>query len=176
MSDNTVFVLDTNANANHQIRVHEVLNDDGTTTQYEFNYGKKTEMPLHHGLKFLIDPAFVVADADGNRIDPRPRREQEQENALALDPDQTVAKYEELTTAALFVRCKMLAGSDKIKKNTQKGDLIQFLIEAGAKADGVTPTKGGNAKGAATPADDGTAVEVSEDDDMSDIFGDEDDD
>lgn len=177
MSDPMLQVTDTNANAAYPLRKHDVLNDDGSVTTYEFCYGAATKMPLHHGMKFLVDDAFIVTDEKGHRIDPRPKRAQEQEAALALKPGQVVADLEELTVDALFVRCQMLPGSEGMKKNTKKGDMIEFLLQSNGKSDGVQPAAGGkgNGKLAEQSVEDATPVDVDPDDDMSDIFGDEDD-
>jgi hypothetical protein len=90
-----------------------------------------TIMPFDSALKFLVDPAFVVKNSKGEQIKPVPVGRSD--ISQHLEPDQVIARFDELHRDALYQRCKMLAGSEEVKPNAAKEVLIAFIMAAAAR-------------------------------------------
>ena len=115
-----------------EVRKHEIIvkqYPDGREPDLK-TYGLKsdspTEMPVDHAMKFLVDPAFKVERANGERITPPPKYDPSLPLSVGLD--QTIANFDELSKAALYKRCKVLAGSDDININSPVNAMCDFLI------------------------------------------------
>lgn len=123
----TLEVTDTTCVPGAPRRVHAMM-IGGSVKEIEFNLGRPTAVPLDVGLRFLKTDAFLVVDPrTGRKYDPTPPVPT-QESGFRLGPDETVARWDELTQDALFVRAKQLPGAEDIKKgSTPKEKLIEFL-------------------------------------------------
>lgn len=116
------------SNARQGPRTHEVK--EGVS--YDLHAGKPTEMPRSHAAIFLRDPAFRVMNAQGVRLTPLPQAEADaaQARKLALASDETVAKFAELTDAALLARVASRPGGDYVAVTGNRDQMIAFLLEA----------------------------------------------
>jgi hypothetical protein len=127
------YVLDSLAR--HDVpRQHEIIirtYDDGrepdTVTYQLLSQGNGTEMPMEHAMKFLSDKAFIVKNPLGDRIMP-PASVEGGLGGMVLEPDQTVAFYNELSRPALFKRCKVLPGGERISVDDSTATMIEFLM------------------------------------------------
>lgn len=121
-------VTDTTCTPQFPSRTHHITYQ-GRPAQVTFEYGKALRLPFDAALKFLKEPAFIVIDPNtGEKFDPTPKApEGVSSAALELAADEVIAKLDELTQEALFLRAKQLDGSDHLKKGTPKTELIAFL-------------------------------------------------
>ena len=94
-------------------------------------HGEGTPIPLAHALMFLRDPAFVVLDDHGNRMQMEGPAEARPDIKLA--PHQTIANLEELSVVALAVRAAKLPGSRGLNRNAGKKKLIGFIMAGGVE-------------------------------------------
>lgn len=132
-----LFVLDANHRPGTPGRVHEIpVEWDKTskevtrTKTYTLNGVDPVRMPAEHAMKFITDPAFVVADKDGVRIKPVKKRNLYTiGKALGLDENETVCEYEDMTKEALFKRAQTYPGGDLLKPSDGKPLIIEFLKE-----------------------------------------------
>ena len=128
----TYQVFDMNAR-DGQERSHDVIvktYDDGKepdVVTYKLGRDKGTEMPQEHAMRFLIDPAFRVVRANGERVSPPPKYDHTL--PLKVELDETIAKFEELNKTALYKRVKLLPGSEKLTIQSGNQELVTFLIE-----------------------------------------------
>lgn len=158
-------VIDTNVlnpKCTTKTRQHEVVDSDGTIHSYDLPglVDKVTKlgciMPPDHALKFLIDPAFKVFDADGKLIEPL--KPQATTSGITLRRHETVATFQELTREALFNRVKRLPGGQLVPANLTNAKLIELLLTGGAPStQRVEP--GGEDLGAVDDAGEGDVVE-----------------
>lgn len=131
-------VYDTTARTgqprNHDIIVQTYADGrEPDVKTYALSSEKATEMPMDHALKFLVDPAFRVERPDGQVIMPPPKQVAGV-GLQELPVDQTVAAYNELTRVALYKRCKMAAGGEKITDKSTVQEMADFLIAGRRKA------------------------------------------
>lgn len=135
-------VLDTTAqpptfDANNRViagpRTHE-MPVDGFTKSFVFEHGKPLPLPPEVALKFLKHDAFKLTDEAGNikpfRRRPKQPDELQAGEALVLKDDETVATYEELSSAALQARVLEMPGGEKFKSNPTRAALIEFIVAA----------------------------------------------
>lgn len=145
------FVKDTNAKPN-KVRQHKIITamhmaDDGATVViddfqlYNLSSSIPCEMPEAHALQFLKDESFIVTDSNGVRIKPVIKKDTDV-GKIVLEDDELIAKYDELTQESLYKRCKIIPGTEHIKKNTRKGDLIEHLMSHEAKRKNVGQSRG----------------------------------
>lgn len=135
-----VNVLDTTAQAGQPARAHEMI-VDGAVKCFTFEAGKPLALPPAVALKFLRHDAFKMTDPNGTPIayKRRPKQPDELEagEKLVLKDEQTVANYDELSTAALQLRVLEMPGSDQFAEAPSRKAMIDFLIStklAAAKA------------------------------------------
>ena len=114
-------------------RQHDIITrtyDDGRepeiATYSLMRSGDGTKMPMEHALKFLSDKAFVVKTPQGDRIMP-PASDNGGFAPAKLEEDQTIAYFSELSKPALFKRCKLLPGSERIQGGDDPQKMIAFL-------------------------------------------------
>jgi len=142
-----MYVLDTTARPSNYApdgreisgaRVHEQF-IGGQIKPYRFEYGKPLELPRAIAVKFLREPAFQLTDSQGNQIpyDPTPTQPDQAQagQKFRIDPDKTVARYDELTTESLLRRALELPSGEKFGtgKPSRKA-LIEFIIETRTEA------------------------------------------
>lgn len=128
-----LYVVDRSATAITGPRVHELLDPNGVARPYKFEPYTPNRLPLAIALKFLKSEGFVLTDADGNEQEFRrtPKRPEELAagEQLAIKPDETIARYDELSTKALFFRCAVLPGGEVVAQSNNRGAMIRFIID-----------------------------------------------
>lgn len=141
------FVLDTLAPAGG-VRIHDIITEfesDGKTPRkiqpFKLSSETATEMESDSAMIFLKDKAFIVTDANGQRIDPMPIDKDGGLGGMKLNPGEVVAALEELTTKALYRRCKIVAASSTITDQSSREDMIAFLTDQGVPKDVVNKTE-----------------------------------
>lgn len=146
-----LYVRDSNAKPN-KVRQHRIITamhtaDDGETVVvddyqlYNLSSSIKCEMPEAHALQFLKDESFIVTDSNGVRIKPVIKKDTDV-GKIVLADDELIAKYDELTQESLYKRCKIIPGTDHIKKNTKKADLVECLMSHEVKRKNVGQSRG----------------------------------
>jgi hypothetical protein len=127
----TYDVYDMNAVVSE--RKHEVIavrHPDGREPElktYKLSADKPTPMPIDHAMQFLHDPAFKVVRPDGQVIQAPPSIERGTP-LFDLPDNQTVAHLDELSRPALYKRCKMIPGAEKIGADAKVEVMIAFLV------------------------------------------------
>lgn len=149
-AEKTLFVSDSNQKGKVG-REHDVITATNpktgeviavTTYRLFSDPAKKVEMPAAYAMVFTKDEAFVVTDKDGKRIQPVVVKDINV-GRIILDENDIIVQYQELTQEALFARCAINSGSQDIKKNTKKDEMIAFLKTAsGRKAQAIGVSKG----------------------------------
>jgi hypothetical protein len=113
-------------NARTARRTHEV-----NGRRYNLDAVEPTYMPQEDARVFLKDAAFEVRDESDVLQLPLPSKEAEGERAVRqLDPDECIARYDELTTAALLARVANRPGGAAIDAAAPREQLIAFLQRA----------------------------------------------
>lgn len=130
-----MLVLDTTA-APGAPRIHEQT-VDGLNRQFTFEANKGLPLEPAIAAKFLRHDAFKLVD-EANNVIPyaRPPRQPEDLQAgekLSLGKDETVARYDELTNAALLKRALPLPGGERFADNPERGAVIAFILDTKAK-------------------------------------------
>lgn len=128
--DEQLFVLDTTAV--DAPRTHEMI-VDGVVRAFTFERGKPLALPPIIALKFLRHEAFLLVNERGEAIpyQRRPRQPDEMptNTPFVLAPNETVARFDELTGMALYQRAVELPGGEKFTPDDRNA-LIEFLIAA----------------------------------------------
>lgn len=122
-------VTDRHCEATGQ-RTHELINPETQRVQrFKFEPGKATDCPRWAAMRFAAIDGFDVRDGDDNQF--RVNAE-DQEPLRALAPDETIARFEELTQDALLARCLALDAKCGFNKAAKKGEMVAFLIKTAA--------------------------------------------
>lgn len=118
-------VIDTNARAGR--RNHEAAPGEF----YPLSAVEKTPMPRKHALVFLRDASFKVFDEDGKLVNSLPDAEvpDARKAKLELAPNETIARYDELTVTALRARVAQRPGGLDMD-DAKRDSLIEFLMHA----------------------------------------------
>lgn len=129
-------VWDTTAR-NGEKRTHEIVvgrHPDGSpqVARYALASDTPTVMPLDHAMKFLVDRAFRVVGPDQQIIRPVEKVEGQLAN-IPLEPDQVIARLDELEVTALLKRAKMLPDSHVLGGNSDKADIVAFIVASRPK-------------------------------------------
>lgn len=137
-ADATVFVLDITATSESPVRTHELI-VDGVLKPFVFHHGKPLALPLPIALKFLKTESFKRTDAAGNVIEFKRRPKQPDElgagEKIRLGDHETIARYDELSSAALLQRAAELPGGEVFAKSgtPDRDGMIEFIKETKAK-------------------------------------------
>lgn len=123
-------VVDSSATMNFPKRVHDIIMN-GEVKRIEFTYGKPTELPFEEAAKFQRQ-GFTVYNADGSIL--KPPSEVPPAIQLGIKVNECVARLEELTQDALYLRAASLIGGEKFTRGATKKDLVKFLINYNEKA------------------------------------------
>lgn len=123
-------VLDTNARGTP--RHHDVVTRTDAkgfpaeTRRYTLDSQKPAAMVKDHAMTFLRDPAFIVMNAEGKRMTPitRPKTDS---GAYTPPPGYTIAAWDELSTDALYARCKIYPQSAAINEASSRAEMGAFL-------------------------------------------------
>lgn len=128
----TIWVIDTTATPDSGPRTHHQM-VDGLVKPFVFENGKPVEMPREIAHKFLKDPAFIATDKDGRRIAYKRTPKQPDElgagEALILDKNETVARFDELTSQALYQRATALVGGERFVRTLDSKPAVQARAE-----------------------------------------------
>lgn len=122
-------VRDKNARGDHP-RVHDMPG-----ARYPLWAHKDTPVPERHALMFLRDSAFEVRDETGRMLASVEHLANERDASRELDPDETIAKYAELTSEALLARAVLRPGAGTFNRRTPRAELVAFLTSAPMKQD-----------------------------------------
>lgn len=159
-----LYVLDTTATHDSGPRTHEQI-VDGAVQPFKFEFGKPVPMPPAIALKFLRHDGFKLTDERGNvrefRRPPRQPNELQAGEKFALGSEETVARYDELSTPALQHRVLEMPGGEQFAQTPVRAEMIKFIVDAKAKE---------NQRRQATPeqmATDPAALELEFDDEMA---------
>lgn len=147
-ADTDYFVMDPSATVRFptepekNIRIHEIpLTPGGVAMPFKFVPGRPTRMPREYALRFLRDP-FTVLDMDGNKLETPPELHVLGDNrgvvGRKLAHNEVVASLGELTTQALFNRCKRHPNSDTIGMQSSRDSMVGFLVGIAAKQERLT--------------------------------------
>lgn len=129
MTNDTMFrVRDKNATIGP--RIHDMPG-----ARYALKAHEDTEVPEKHALLFLRDEAFEVRDDTGNLLASAGHLANERDANRVLASDETIARYEELTAAALLSRAVLRPGAGEFTRKTPRAELIEFLTTAPMKAE-----------------------------------------
>lgn len=161
----TMRVLDSTATLASGPRRHEQV-VGGRLVTYEFKPNEPLDLPPEVATKFLKHEAFRLIGPNGEPVAYLRRPKQPDElgagEKLALGPDETVARYDELSNSALLQRALELPGGEVFAQGASppsRTALIAFLKEARAKTEDRSKT--------AAPAE----TELVEDDDDDNADG-----
>lgn len=92
-------------------RIHDMGLDSGPIQL--FGIGRPVPLPVHVAMRFLIDPAFIVKNERGQRVQPVSKANiRPSDGAIMLQPGQIVARFDELSEDALRARTAMLPAVD----------------------------------------------------------------
>ncbi len=134
----TAQVFDTTARVGeprtHQIVVGKHPDGEPLVKAYKLSSDVPTVMPLDHAMKFLVDKAFRVQRMDGTVIRPVDKPTDALAN-IRLEPDQVIARLDELSIDALLKRAKLLPDSQRFGANSAADDIIAFILAAQPKRD-----------------------------------------
>lgn len=119
-------------------------------------------MPQHIAVIFLRDPSFRVVDDQGNVQASLPDAENldAARSRPKLKPGETIAKFEELTAAALLARAMLRPGADVLGPRPKRETVIEFLMTAPETASLRETEKPRGTGGYEESADDMTADEA----------------
>lgn len=108
-------------------RTHDLLYN-GVVESVHFAYGQPTVLPFEKALKFQKE-GFIVQDPDGRVLSVATTAE----GALAgqLQPNETIARLDELTRPALLLRAMSKPGGEMFTRETHRETLVMFLMNTG---------------------------------------------
>jgi hypothetical protein len=130
-------VLDLTATAESGPRTHEQI-VNGAKRQFTFKPGEPLELPIEIAVKFLKHAeAFKLVNAEGEIVpynrQPKQPEDLQAGETLALAENETIARFDELSTAALVQRVMELPGGEQFAQSETKPErsaLVAFLIDA----------------------------------------------
>jgi hypothetical protein len=123
-------VFDTNQRGTDP-RKHDVITKlyedaEPDIKTYALYSDKPCEMPMEHAMRFLVDGSFRVLSPTGKRIMPVAKLDVSKPISK-LAEDEVVAKYDELSTEALYRRVKILPGSEGIEE-IDRDKMVAFMV------------------------------------------------
>lgn len=129
-----LLVLDTTATAVSGPRTHELI-IEGTVKPFTFEFGKPLPLPRAVALKFLnAADSFKPVDDKGNVIPFRATPKQPDQlgagETLTLSDDETIARYDELSTPALQARVLAMPGGEQFAETPARSEMIRFIVAA----------------------------------------------
>lgn len=119
-------VIDSSVNEDNPVREHEII-VKGQIIPVVFRLGEPKILPFEHAMKFMKD-GFTVKEVNGSDIN-LPAVPTDSVSAQ-LAPDETVAKYSELTFSALKLRAAQKSDGDIYleAKEEDRLEIISFLM------------------------------------------------
>jgi hypothetical protein len=154
VSDQVLYVLDSTAQPDTigsdgrpiaGVRTHIML-VDGLEKPFSFRHGVPLALPKTVAFQFLRHPEFKLTDAEGN---PQPYQRQPKQpgelqagEKLVLNDDETVARYDELSTPALQQRVLEIPRSEKFaSEKPSRPEMIRFIVAHVVKVKETTAAK-----------------------------------
>lgn len=128
---------------------------------YKLRFDLPCFMPESDARVFLKDPAFIVQNAEGDKVPPLSKQAQQRVKPTTLEPNMVIADLNELTTDALLTRAAQRQGGQKFSRETRREALIRFLLDGNAEHDHATAP---HRAAIAAPAGDDVGVEDMEED------------
>ena len=120
-----VRVVDSSVTAEHPQRVHDVV-VDGNIQRVVFNLGEEMLLPYAVGVKFMQEGFRVFEPGTNTEIIAPPKTDETIRTRIG--PDEVVAKYTELTDAALRMRAASLVDGERfISAKVDQAEIIAFL-------------------------------------------------
>lgn len=109
-------------------RVHELRVEGGRKQSFTFEYGKPLEM-LETVARQLVPivEGFEVLDEQGVRVLPTIPVTQGYGDKIALEDDQCVARFSELSLPALLNRAWVMPGGEGLTAKSKREDVIAFI-------------------------------------------------
>lgn len=122
----------TDSNAREKRRIHDLPGGK----RYALDAVEPTFMPKSDAVIFMRDASFVVRDDNDAIQKALPASEAAGERkARELDPDECIARYDELLKTALEARAATRPGYADLGPDPDRAELIAFLKSAPAKRD-----------------------------------------
>lgn len=129
----TLYVIDSTAVSGPRTHSQTI---QGIDRNFTFEPGKPLPLPIAVAKKFLRHEAFKLSDAEGNVRQFKRRPKQPEElgagERINLTAEETVARFDELSTDALQARALELPNSDAFADKPDRFKMIEFLIAAKA--------------------------------------------
>lgn len=129
-------VIDTTATHESGPRIHEV-EINGRKNSYSFTAGTPVDLDQVTAARFLRHDHFQLVDENGAVLAyKRPPRQLEDLGAgeqLKLAEDETIARFDELTSAALLKRVLAMPGGEAFAKNPDRTAIINHIVGTKAK-------------------------------------------
>lgn len=140
-----MFVLDTTCRPGDNAKRTHDMPINGQVRPITFEYGKPLPLPREVALKFLEHAEFLHTDVEGNVL-PFQRRPKQPEDlgageTLVLKEDETIARFDELSTIALQNRVIAKNGGEKFAASSDRGSMIAFLSALKPKQPQMTKAK-----------------------------------
>ena len=133
----TFLVLDKLATTLTGPRIHSYVGQDGEEHDILFKPKERAEVPRAFAMKLAAIDSFDVQDKAGREV--KITAQSKTLAAVTLAPDELIARYDELTDKALYVRVREIAGVEP--KDADRDEMIVWLIENGRSSN----TPGGRA-------------------------------
>ncbi len=131
-SQKNLRVIDSSCTSEFPIRTHDIV-VKGEIIPVTFKYGEEKILPLEHGIKFLQDGFTVFEEGKKTAMDLPAFTDDTIRNRIG--EDEVVAKYDELTEAALKLRAAIIPGGEHfVGDDIAKTDVIGFLKAAVIRA------------------------------------------
>lgn len=140
-----MYVLDTTCRPGDNAKRTHDMPINGQVRPITFEYGKPLALPEVLARKFLEYDAFLHTNAEGDVL-PYQRRPKQPEDlgageALVLKDDETIARFDELSTIALQNRVIAKNGGEKFAASSDRGAMIAFLAALKPKPPQVAKAK-----------------------------------
>jgi len=121
----TLKVVDSSATEEYPLRTHSVKLH-GKEMEITFKWGEDTILPYDLAMKFNQEGFDLYDPATGEKF--RAPTKTDETIRIRIQPDEIVARYDELTVDALKVRAVSKQGGEKfLVKEASKEELIEFL-------------------------------------------------
>lgn len=112
-------------------RDHDLM-VDGIRRTFRFEHGKQLQLERRIAHKFLL-PGFKVFDHTGRELANLPEQPSGGVvNLTKLDPNQVVARIDELTVEALYIRAARMPGGDQLREDLGRDALVAWVVDTSA--------------------------------------------
>jgi hypothetical protein len=133
-----LIVVDSSATIDNPQRVHQIVHD-GKVLDIVFNNKEGTLLPADQALKFNKE-GFTVYESNGVTPYKAPI-ERTDAVMIHLEEGEVIARLEELSQEALYLRCILKQGGEVFEEESPVEDMVHFLKTGEVRAVAVkTPT------------------------------------